>query len=102
MAQALLELERALRELGFWAAAPPAADRMSSAAPFCIDTLSFEEWLQWILIPRLGGIAARRERLSAGASIMPMGEQSFAHLGRRQQPLLVVLAQIDQLSHKLL
>ena len=85
MAQALLELERALRELGFWAAAPPAADRMSSAAPFCIDTLSFEEWLQWILIPRLGGIAARRERLSA-----------------RQQPLLVVLAQIDQLSHKLL
>lgn len=101
MAQALLELERVLRELGLWAAQAPSVDRLRSAAPFCVDTLSLEQWLQWILIPRLGEMVARRQSLSAGASILPIGEQSFACLGRRQFGLLRALAHIDRLSLKL-
>lgn len=102
MAQVLLDLEQALRELALWTAEPPAAQRLNSATPFCVDTLRFEEWLQWVFIPRMGKIAVRREKLAVSASILPMGEQSFAHLGRRQQSLLNVLAQVDRLSHKLL
>lgn len=102
MAQALLDLEHALRERDLWAAERPAAQRLKSATPFCVDTLRFEEWLQWVFIPRMGEIAVRREKLAVSAGILPMGEQSFAHLGRRQQSLLSVLAHIDRLSHKLL
>lgn len=102
MAQALLDLEHALRGLALWTAERPAAQRLNSTTPFCVDTLRFEEWLQWVFIPRMGEIAVRRERLSFSAVILPMGEQGFAHLGRRQQALLSVLAHIDRLSQKLL
>ena len=101
MTQALLDLEQGLRELGLWAAQPPAAQRLCSTVPFCADTLEFESWLQWVFIPRMRGLILRRGRLPAAAGIMPMGEQRFAHLGRRQHALLVLLANIDRLSLKL-
>ena len=102
MTQALLDLEQGLRDLDLWAAQPPAAERLSSEVPFCADTLEFESWLQWVFIPRMRGLILRRERLPVAACIMPMGQQSFAHLGRRQHALLVLLANIDRLSLKLL
>lgn len=101
MAQALLDIEHALQDLGLWSAEPLALERLHSTAPFCVDTLGFHEWLQWIFIPRMRNVVARQQRLPSSARIMPMGEQCFAHLGRRQQPLLELLSQVDRLSQKL-
>ena len=53
IADILLEVEAALRTGGKWEAAEPSAEALRSATPFCIDTLSFEQWLQWIFLPRM-------------------------------------------------
>lgn len=101
MAQALTELEAELRSLGVWAERPPQAHLLASTEPFCVDTLDFEQWLQWVFIPRMGEIILQRGLLPGVAHLLPMGEQAFVHLGRRQQPLLMVLARIDQVSRQL-
>ena len=101
MAQALSELERELRALQMWSVEPPDARRLASGEPFCVDTLCFEEWLQWVFVPRMGDFVAQRGLLPGAAQLAPMGEQAFVHLGRRQQPLLLLLARIDQLSRQL-
>lgn len=101
MAQALIDLERELRALQVWTVEPPDARRLASGEPFCVDTLGFEEWLQWVFVPRMSDLIAQRGLLPGAAQLAPMGEQAFVHLGRRQRPLLLLLARIDQLSRQL-
>ncbi|OYW90485.1 MAG: pseudouridine synthase, partial [Pseudomonadales bacterium 32-61-5] len=46
LAEQLLLIERELRVLGVWEALSPDPQALASREPFCVDTLSFEQWLQ--------------------------------------------------------
>ncbi len=101
LADALLALEQELRQLGLWSAQPPSATALASREPFCVDTLPLEGWLQWVFIPRMGQVIERGGRLAAGCNIQPMGEEVFAHLGRRGSGLISLLGQIDRAAEGL-
>jgi len=49
----LVALERALRSQNQWQTDPPSSLALASKLPFCYDTLEFNQWLQWIFLPRL-------------------------------------------------
>ncbi|MEH6493299.1 YqcC family protein [Halopseudomonas sp.] len=98
LADALLRLELGLRALGLWSDTRPAAERLNSPAPFCVDTLTFEQWLQWVFIPRLALLINQQGRLPAACNIMPMAQEALAPLGRRGQPLLGTVAEVDRLA----
>lgn len=70
---------------------------MASQAPFCADTLAFEEWLQWVFLPRVQHMLDQAHPLPDQCGLKPMGEQSLLHLGRRRVELMVLLEQIDHL-----
>lgn len=101
LAGALLALEQELRQQGLWTAQPPSPAALTSHEPFCIDTLPFENWLQWIFIPRMAQIVERGGILPAGCNIQPMGEEAFAHLGRRSHGLVSILGRIDRAAQGL-
>lgn len=101
LADALIELERELRVQGLWSPVSPPASSLASSMPFCVDTLAFEQWLQWIFIPRMAVIVERGAGLPGAFNILPMGEEAFAHLGSRQRPLLALLGRLDQVAGKL-
>ena len=61
LAEHLLLIERELRVLGWWQEQAPSAEALASQEPFCVDTLTFEQWLQWIFLPRM------KQLLEAGA-----------------------------------
>ena len=96
LAAALQELEGELRQWGLWSLEPPSAEQLASDAPFCADTLAFEQWLQWVFIPHVNQLLANGSPLPGPCALRPMGEQAFLHLGRRQTDLLAVLARIDR------
>jgi len=98
MLHALAELEGELKMLRLWSVQAPGAIQMASVQPFCIDTMSFEQWLQWIFIPRMKSMAEQGLTTLGPCQISPMGEQSFLHLGRRNADLLRILARIDRLA----
>lgn len=98
LADALLELERELRALGLWTAEAPSAAALSSQQPFCVDTLDFDAWLQWIFIPRMARLIENSGPMPGGCNILPMGEEAFAPLGRRRHQLLAALGRIDRLA----
>jgi uncharacterized protein YqcC (DUF446 family) len=54
-------IERSMRSVGWWTEEPPPEERMNFQAAFGADTLAFQEWLQWVLVPRV------REGLAAGS-----------------------------------
>ncbi|MAK74909.1 MAG: pseudouridine synthase [Pseudomonadales bacterium] len=95
---ALGELEQVLRELGLWSQTAPEDWRLESQEPFCVDTLAFEHWLQWVLIPQITMLIEQGRPLPGECRLHPMGEQVFAHLGRRRESLLAALISIDHLA----
>lgn len=91
----LVTLEQALREIGLWQASYPSADALSSSAPFCCDTLAFEQWLQFVFIPRMQALIDNRAALPTSIAICPMGEEAFKPHGKQAEQLINVLAEID-------
>ena len=53
IAAQLIDLEAALRQLDLWSDTPPSQEALSSEQPFAMDSLEFEEWLQFIFLPTL-------------------------------------------------
>jgi uncharacterized protein YqcC (DUF446 family) len=61
VASAADEIERSMRGVGWWTVEPPPPERMNFQRAFGGDTLAFQEWLQWVLVPRV------REGLATGS-----------------------------------
>ena len=57
IAAQLIDLEAALRQLDLWSDTPPSQEAMSSEQPFALDSLEFEEWLQFIFLPTLYAVS---------------------------------------------
>lgn len=97
VADVLLALEAELRRLDLWEAHAPIAADLQSVQPFCCDTLSLPQWLQWILLPRM------RAAVSAGGPYPPRsGIHAYAEEWVRYQPgeypeLLRLIKRFDDL-----
>ena len=58
----LQQLQLAMQKLDLWQVTPPAQEAFLSQEPFAIDTMSPEEWLQWIFIPRMFALLEAAQR----------------------------------------
>ena len=98
VAEELLLIERELRLLDWWAQTPPEAWRLQSAAPFCVDSLTLEQWLQWIFLPRMKVLVEEGAPLPASCAILPVAELSWReHDSRLLGGLLASLKAMDSL-----
>ncbi|SDG40275.1 YqcC family protein [Pseudomonas seleniipraecipitans] len=97
VADQLLLIERALRTQGWWDSAPPSKQALASQEPFCVDTLDFSQWLQWIFLPRMKAIIEAGASLPAVSGIQPMAEQVYGVGNRQASELLKALGDFDRL-----
>ncbi|TBU95798.1 YqcC family protein [Stutzerimonas kirkiae] len=97
VAEQLLLIERELRLLSLWAETPPAPEALASEQPFCVDTLSFEQWLQWIFLPRMKSIIEESHPLPAVSGIRAMGEVVYRERMAEASSLLGALGDFDRL-----
>jgi len=91
----ILQLE--LQNLGIWSDLAPSEEALLSTEPFCCDLMSFAEWLQWILIPRLSYLAETSADLPQKSGILPMAEKAFNDLEDSVRGLLGSIKRIDAL-----
>ena len=77
IADQLLLIERELRVQGWWETESPSEQALSSQQPFCIDTLAFEQWLQWIFLPRMKQLLESGAPLPQASGIHVMAEQVY-------------------------
>ncbi|ROM23230.1 pseudouridine synthase [Pseudomonas protegens] len=99
IAEQLLLIERELRVQGLWGDAVPSAEALASTQPFAVDTLEFEQWLQWIFLPRMKMILEQDLPLPNASGIQEMAEMVFSTrpMQGRDQQLRVLLKEFDQL-----
>ncbi len=94
---ALLEqLTLELKSLNLWQDQAPSVEALSSSSPFCCDTLSFEQWLQFVFIAKISQMINQGQTLPNKIALTPMAEESFKHLSAQAKPLLAVITNIDK------
>jgi uncharacterized protein YqcC (DUF446 family) len=96
IADQLLLIERELRGLGWWQLESPSEQALGSQQPFCVDTLAFEEWLQWIFLPRMKQLIEASAPLPKVCGIQAMAEQTYA-VGPKTRELIRLLGEVDRL-----
>ncbi|MCG3169407.1 MAG: putative protein YqcC [Pseudomonadales bacterium] len=94
IARLLPELEVELRARDLWSAHAPPPQALASTQPFCVDTLAFEQWLQFVFLPRVEALLAAGAALPAGCAIAAMGEIRFTD--RDHAALIALLRAIDE------
>ena len=93
----LLDIEAQLRAQQLWQADSPSAEALASVQPFCVDTLSFEQWLQFIFVPRMRLLISQQIALPGNCQIAPMAEEAFRGMAQDISVLIEQLAKLDQL-----
>lgn len=88
-----LQLE--MQEMEIWAASAPSPKALMSEQPFCVDTLPFERWLQFVMIPKFNWMISEKMALPNQCDIAPMAEEAFK--SRKQPGVVLWLTRIDEL-----
>ena len=96
-----LTLELKLNSL--WDAEKPSQQDLASTQPFCVDTLNFSQWLQWVMIPRLQLMIEQDIPLPDSSAIHPYAEEALQGLTLSNDRLLILLKRLDEtLSQKVM
>ncbi len=97
IADVLLEVEANLRTSGKWEQKQPPESALASAEPFCIDSLKFEQWLQWIFLPRMKQILEEQKPLPAKSGIYMYADVILRRKDVSTNNLLTLIKRFDDL-----
>lgn len=91
-------IEKALKDADLWSVQTPSQEAMESTMPFAVDTMPFENWLQFIFLPKMRDAVGMRQLPPGPAQILPIAEEAFKELSG-VKPLLDALRKFDEISH---
>lgn len=97
IADQLLLIERELRVLGFWQETSPSEEALSSVEPFAVDAMDFDQWLQWIFLPRMKIILEHDMPLPNASGILEMAQMVYASRLDETRSLQAALERFDRL-----
>jgi uncharacterized protein YqcC (DUF446 family) len=93
----LLQIEIELRRLDAWEAEAPPTSAFRSIEPFCIDTMAFNQWLQFVFLERMKVLVESGQPLPTVSAIAPMAEEHFRGRPESGAGLIRTLEAMDQL-----
>ena len=100
MHELLTALELAVLEAGWWGNESPDAAALASTEPFCVDTLRFSEWLQWVYIPKMRAYIASQGALPERSGLLAIAEEAWCGSAADTDSLLLVMRALDGLVNQ--
>jgi len=95
--QILIELEKELRAQRRWDIAKPDPAALRSTVPFAADTLTFDQWLQWIMLPRMHALLTHQQPLPLHCAMQPVAEEAYGETDPTAAQITQLLGDIDRL-----
>lgn len=71
------EIEDELKRLGRWQAQPLEKERFENMGPFGMNTMVFEQWLQFVLVPRVHEIIDKKGAFPKKSEIAPVAVKNL-------------------------
>lgn len=90
----LSDLKAELQQRGMWSEHYPSAEAMASSEPFAVDTLSLEQWLQFVFMARLEAILDADAPLPDSCEVAPYAEQCLQNQTDSAE-LIRIIGKID-------
>jgi len=87
----------AMRQHQLWLSEEPPQEALQSTQPFCFDTLSFNQWLQFVFIARLHQIIEFQNPLPQRSGIVAIAEENFKGAGFDASSIIRCLFKFDAL-----
>ena len=97
VAEVLIDIEAQLRQLGLWDKIPPSSQALASTQPFCVDTLTLPQWLQFVFLPTMRDLLEGEQPLPDRCGIAPMAEEFFRDSDLAISELVASLEKVDEL-----
>nr|WP_133005205.1 YqcC family protein [Marinobacter sp. JH2] len=97
VADSLLQIEIALRSMDAWQEQPMPPEAFESTQPFCLDTMNFTQWLQFVFVARMKLLLETGQALPSVSGIAPMAEEYFRGQSESGANLIQALARMDSL-----
>jgi uncharacterized protein YqcC (DUF446 family) len=95
LADLILAIEAEMRCISLWEQLRPEEEALSSLVPFCHDTLTFHQWLQWVFLPKMKIVVETGDDFPTSSDIHPLAEYSLASLPQETDKLLVLISRFD-------
>jgi uncharacterized protein YqcC (DUF446 family) len=95
LASLLIDIECELRRAGLWGEIAPTPEALASTEPFCVDTMGFQDWLQFVFLPRMHTLLETRGPLPLQCNIATMAETVWTN-ELRAKPVIAVLKAFDE------
>ncbi|WDE10444.1 YqcC family protein [Thalassomonas haliotis] len=86
-----------LQQQQLWQFDPVPESALQSRQPFCCDTLTFEQWLQFVFIAKLGQMVKEELPLPTNMALCPMAEEAFKSRGQAVAKLINIIGELDEL-----
>lgn len=96
IAQTLSAITLEMQHLGLWDDIAPSSEKLASKLPFCVDTLTFSQWLQWVMFPKLFVIIETQAPLPSKSNMSVMAEQALKSEPADTDKLLAHITQLDK------
>lgn len=93
----LIQIEEELQRSNLWPIEAPEEAAFLSHEPFSIDTMSAEQWLKWVFLPRMIALIETEQPLPTKIALTPYFEEA---LPEGHDALLALLAQCDHLLNQ--
>ncbi len=93
----LQAIEQQLKASGLWQSFAPDSQAFASTEPFCLDTMSPLQWLQWVFLPRMQALLDAGAPLPVTLAIAPYYEEALEGDIPQRAQLLHCLNALDQL-----
>jgi uncharacterized protein YqcC (DUF446 family) len=95
----LQSLQQAMSNMGHWSNVAISTEALASQQPFCLDTMSFNQWLQFVCIPNMQALIDAKQvlpRLARGQGIEPMASEFYKKTAADQR-MIALIRQLDDL-----
>ena len=95
----LQALQQAMTNANHWSDVRISARALNSQQPFCLDTMNFSQWLQFVFIPRIQTLIDAAQvlpNLAKGQGMEPMANE-FYKSTNADQAILVLIRKLDGL-----
>lgn len=96
MLSLLQQMEMVMHQHRLWEPVSPPPEAFESRLPFCVDTMKFSQWLQWIFIARFRALLQGGLPLPSQCNVSVMAEEAFKGVEPDMQELIELLRQFDQ------
>lgn len=98
----LLAIEQELKNLSLWSYGreKPIDSAFESVTPFCMDTMEFNQWLEFVLIPKMKEILKEQRKLPENVLIHTYAQEIYRGRWQEYKELIKILMEFDKIFSK--